>query len=362
MSTPSTARSSFRSYLTPLIEGRAPITATTSSAGDAGGTTLIASSLVEYYDDFGQNGYFNGWYVNYDTAGTAAERRIKEFVPETGTIQVYRAFAAQTATSKAIEIHPYPLTDFNAAINLSLKDVYSDGLYFNPKYDATLWGQNSYGTNDDFDKFTYAVPTAFQKFPTAIHLREAYIGEHDGGDGDAALSDSDRSWKTSELVGETVYNKTDGSSGTITANTSTTITATLAGGTDNDWDDDDEYIVAMPNRKPESFNDYKRTGLAQRGAFKFWADIPENYLIILEGEGPLTAYTTDAGTTELYEDDARIVAMQAAYRFCEMMAARYGGDREEWNQRAQEWWTKFHNQTHGGLEKPSKLRIDRAWL
>jgi len=65
-------------------------------------------------------------------------------------------------------------------------------------------------------------------------------GTHDGGDNVAVLTDSTKKWGTNFLVGLTVQNVTDGSSGTITANTQTTITATLAGG-DNDWDDGDTY-------------------------------------------------------------------------------------------------------------------------
>lgn len=46
-----------------------------------------------------------------------------------------------------------------------------------------------------------------------------------------------------EVVGRTIYNLTDGSSGPITAVTNNTVTATLAGGTDNDWDLNDLYVI-----------------------------------------------------------------------------------------------------------------------
>jgi hypothetical protein len=64
---------------------------------------------------------------------------------------------------------------------------------------------------------------------------------HDGANNVATLSDSSQAWTTNKFVGETIVNVTDGSSGTITANTATTITATLSGGTDNDWDTGDVY-------------------------------------------------------------------------------------------------------------------------
>lgn len=68
-------------------------------------------------------------------------------------------------------------------------------------------------------------------------------GTHDGTSGASALSDSGESFTTNAYVGTTLYNITDGSSGTVTANTATTITATLTGGTDNDWDTGDVWQV-----------------------------------------------------------------------------------------------------------------------
>jgi len=43
-----------------------------------------------------------------------------------------------------------------------------------------------------------------------------------------------------------VYNLTDGSSGVITDTDGTTVTATLSGGTNNHWDDDDVYWIDKP--------------------------------------------------------------------------------------------------------------------
>lgn len=71
-------------------------------------------------------------------------------------------------------------------------------------------------------------------------------GTHDGSNDAAVLTDSGESWTTDEWVGYTIYNTTDGSRGLITANTATTITATLYGGTDNDWDTSDAYLIGKP--------------------------------------------------------------------------------------------------------------------
>jgi len=66
-------------------------------------------------------------------------------------------------------------------------------------------------------------------------------GVHDGGDGAAVFSDSGEAFPTDGLGfdGMIIKNETDGSQSTVTANTGTTITGVLAGGTDNDWDDGD---------------------------------------------------------------------------------------------------------------------------
>jgi len=58
------------------------------------------------------------------------------------------------------------------------------------------------------------------------------------------------------LVGQTIKNVTDGSSGTITAVTATTITATLTGGTNNTWTAADAYTISLANNIhiPKSIN------------------------------------------------------------------------------------------------------------
>ena len=71
-------------------------------------------------------------------------------------------------------------------------------------------------------------------------------GTHTGASGASILTDSTLSLTTDELVGYTIKNVTDGSQGIITANTATTITADLYGGTDNDWDSGDIHNIARP--------------------------------------------------------------------------------------------------------------------
>ena len=76
-----------------------------------------------------------------------------------------------------------------------------------------------------------------------------YTGTHTGATDPTVLTDSNANggsfWTASALVGGTVYNETDNSSGVITANTATTVTcsAGLSGGSEDDWDTNDVYRI-----------------------------------------------------------------------------------------------------------------------
>jgi len=63
----------------------------------------------------------------------------------------------------------------------------------------------------------------------------------------ATLTDSTATWEVGEWIGFMLYNATDQSYGLVTANTATTITATLAEGTLNTWTTGDTYSLAAPN-------------------------------------------------------------------------------------------------------------------
>ena len=70
-------------------------------------------------------------------------------------------------------------------------------------------------------------------------------GQHDGGDDQSILTDSGESWTPDQWIDYYILNLDDGSSAKITDNDETTVTATLAGGTENDWDDNDDYEIFL---------------------------------------------------------------------------------------------------------------------
>lgn len=84
-------------------------------------------------------------------------------------------------------------------------------------------------------------------FACISHHKESadavYSGTKTGISNQATLTDSLKSWVTNSLLIYAVNNLTDGSSCMITANTATTVTCTLTGGTENDWDVDDSYTI-----------------------------------------------------------------------------------------------------------------------
>ena len=85
------------------------------------------------------------------------------------------------------------------------------------------------------------------------HNRSIFTGTHTGGDSNTVLIDSAAAFTSihaTALVGATVYNLTDHSSGKVASvDSGTQITLDdLTGGTDNSWDtaDDDEYVISLP--------------------------------------------------------------------------------------------------------------------
>jgi len=71
-----------------------------------------------------------------------------------------------------------------------------------------------------------------------------HAGAHDGAANASVLTDTNAGWDVNQWVGYTISNATDGSTATITANTASTVTGTLSGGTQDDWDVGDTYTIA----------------------------------------------------------------------------------------------------------------------
>ena len=324
MATPTITYANFRAIFNRKI-GDKPVSVTTDTAGSDDKDTAISTALSPYRTPGSGGNYFKDWWLYVPSAAEA--RQVESFDPVTGTVKVYRAFTAKIATATAIELHKQNPEDKIDICNDGLRWCAVKGHFFNPSYVETMWGQEEYGDTDDveFNKRLYSVPTAFQQFPE-IWLVEGYIGRHDGDDEATVLTDSTKNWITNELVGITLYKKTaTAASAAVTGNTDDDVTADISG-TDS-WDEDDEYIIQKPDALPFKLseladNRFRQTQSSAQGAFEFYARIPENYLLKLEGKGPLTAFATEAGTTELYNEEAEIVALKCAALWYDFLGDR----------------------------------------
>lgn len=84
--------------------------------------------------------------------------------------------------------------------------------------------------------------------PVESHIDDSPFasGTHNQGAASAALVVPGANFKSCGVDADMlVKNTTDGSDGTITAVTEDTVTATLAGGSDNAWDVGDEYEIYL---------------------------------------------------------------------------------------------------------------------
>lgn len=105
---------------------------------------------------------------------------------------------------------------------------------------------NGNGFNHKLNKFKIG---GNSETNTTYCTRYAY-GTHDGGTS-STLSDSTADFSTEGFTtADYVHNMTDGSQGQITAQTSTTISATLLRGSDNQWENGDDYVVSSNDCLP----------------------------------------------------------------------------------------------------------------
>jgi len=126
-----------------------------------------------------------------------------------------------------------------------------------------------------------------------VHVISSYGdvtgGFHTGGMGVAVLTDANNHFIVNELVGLTVVNQTDGSSGVITANTLNTVTAVLAGGIANVWNTNDVYYIngaGYDTVDYDTWNPAFAAGIFIRQTKPYNTD-PRNLKVLIENLDPL---------------------------------------------------------------------------
>ena len=97
---------------------------TSSSAGAADGTTVVATALKDKQDD-----YYNGMYVKVTSGTYTGTRFISDFAQSTGTITVLAAFGGQIATSVTFELHRFNPDYKDIAIQESIRENFPSGFF-----------------------------------------------------------------------------------------------------------------------------------------------------------------------------------------------------------------------------------------
>ena len=131
-----------------------------------------------------------------------------------------------------------------------------------------------------------------------VHVISSYGGStggtHTGGMGVAVLTDAANHFPIiRDLVGLTVVNSTDGSTGVITANTLHTVTAILAGGVANVWNTGDVYYINGAGYDSEDYDTWVpgfAAGTFIRQTKPYSAD-PRNFKVLIENLDPAQPVT-----------------------------------------------------------------------
>lgn len=205
-------------------------------------------------------------------------RHINNTLTDSNNVAIFKTVAVTADANTMILLHlnnnvtdscPDPVPGTHTVTNANV--TFSNTLY-KWGYSANFNGTTAYLSTPDNADFDFSTATGtdgkwtidfwviadkmagitegvyFQKTDDTNYMAitlEAITGTHTEGNNQSVLTDSTKSWTINEFkYGGIIINITDGSYGTITSNTANTITATLTGGTDNDWDTNDVYEIS----------------------------------------------------------------------------------------------------------------------
>ncbi|MBT8407079.1 MAG: VWA domain-containing protein, partial [Deltaproteobacteria bacterium] len=117
------------------------------------------------------------------------------------------------------------------------------------------WGSDA-GVPSTWTNLAETLATAGQYFATV-----EVVGSHTGSNDSAMLTDSNADFVNDGIqTNDFIFNTSDGSYGKVTGVTANTISATLTGGSENDWDTDDAYTTTKKAGKgPAGFGAYYKS-------------------------------------------------------------------------------------------------------
>ena len=139
-----TARSVLRGLLADELQSTRFTSLSTTSAGNAGGTTLVDTGLLNLPDG-GEDDTFNGFWIivtELVSGGPAIgeSAKVSDYATATGTLTLESALTAQIKTGTSYELHRYDPLDLNTSINRAVELLYPH-LYV-PQRNETLWVDN----------------------------------------------------------------------------------------------------------------------------------------------------------------------------------------------------------------------------
>lgn len=138
---------------------------------------------------------------------------------------------------------------YNNTVSIDLGNFYP-GLMNSRGGTGVVWG-NTLTQSADNGSSVSGNLLVLQDYRAAGNKRSD-SGTHTGSNGASVLTDATAAWAANTIGGTStttgydvnyIYNTTTGASGVVTVNTSTTLTATLTGGTRQDWNTGDTYIT-----------------------------------------------------------------------------------------------------------------------
>lgn len=124
----------------------------------------------------------------------------------------------------------------------------SGGINVTAKAGATALGSGRIGIawpNVTTGLPTVTADTSFTDQLSKLNLSPNLFGTHDAATASGTTLTHSTATFTAAIVGKRLENMTDGSFCTVTAQTATTATCTLAGGADNQWQQGDEYRIEV---------------------------------------------------------------------------------------------------------------------
>jgi hypothetical protein len=166
----------------------------------------------------------------------------------------------------------------------------SEWYYVDSTGSATLIGNTGTPVNIDMESNVSNMVVVNE--PRGYYFNGLRTGTHTGADDASILTNEDAEFEPLSLVGFAIANTTDGSTATVITNDETTVTSTaLSGGTGDDWDTDDAYVIT-------AFGEIDDDDFVSRGAAE--VEFLDNFLIYREPNS-IRFFISDIGSVTEYD-------------------------------------------------------------